>query len=60
MFMAPSNTKDYFLSLDLYQVCEDPILVQVREHIETLVEGFLGGSLDSAHVDKPYDDLQCM
>ncbi len=46
--------------LDSSQTLEDSTLIEVREHIEAMVEGFLGESLDSAHVDKPYDDMQCM
>ncbi|XP_022245775.1 uncharacterized protein LOC106462420 isoform X2 [Limulus polyphemus] len=32
----------------------DKGLEEVRQHIETVIEGFLGESLDSAPVDKPY------
>ncbi|XP_076313406.1 uncharacterized protein LOC143226386 isoform X3 [Tachypleus tridentatus] len=31
-------------------------LEEVRQHIETVIEGFLGESLDSAPVDKPYSN----
>jgi hypothetical protein len=46
--------------LESSQVSEDSTLIEVREHIEAMIEGFLGESLDSAHVDRPYDDIQCM
>jgi len=46
--------------LESSQVSEDSTLIEVREHIEAMIEGFLSESLDSAHVDRPYDDIQCM
>jgi hypothetical protein len=46
--------------LESSQVSEDSTLIEVREHIEAMIEGFLGESLDSAHVDRLYDDIQCM
>ncbi|XP_074603050.1 uncharacterized protein LOC141856591 isoform X3 [Brevipalpus obovatus] len=34
--------------------CDQETLVQVRANIEALIEGFIGSSLDQAHVNKPY------
>lgn len=51
--------KKNIINVEYLDADEDPVLIQVREHVEVLVEGILGGSLDSAHVDRPYINDQC-
>ncbi|XP_053212577.1 probable serine/threonine-protein kinase DDB_G0282963 isoform X2 [Panonychus citri] len=48
---TPNQRQEHGIVLD---DCDEEVLIKVRENIETLIEGFIGSSLDQAHVNKPY------